>query len=367
MSQDLAKSRCALLVAAAFAALLLLPTAEAGAVGRAFYGVVQAQTPTPAEFETMGATQVGTYRFPLDWSQVQQAEGGPFDWSEVDAELENVALNGIEPLPTLYGSPNFIGPHREPPLGSSAAEQGWKDFLAAAAERYGPGGEFWTTFALDHPGVDPRPIEWWQVWNEQNSPTFYEPKPSPNQYAELLEISDEALEEVDSGAKVVVGGMFGTPGRKTAIYSWKFLKRLYQVNGAKRHFDAVALHPYSPNISGLRAQIELARDKMKKVGGRNTPIWITELGWGSAGTKSHPLIKSEKGQKKLLRKSFNLLLDKRGKWKIRRVMWFSWRDPGDGEDIIGGVCHWCASAGLFDADLDPKPSFNRFQRFTGAR
>jgi hypothetical protein len=366
MNQDSAKSRCALLVAAALAALLVLPAANAGAVGRAFYGVVPGVDPTAAEFETMGAAQVGTYRFPLGWSQVQQSQGGPFDWSEIDPQVENAAVNGIELLPIAYGVPNFIGPHREPPLGSSEAKQGWQDFLAAAAERYGPGGEFWTAFELDHPGVAPQPIEWWQIWNEQNSPTFFEPKPSPKKYAQLLEVSDVALREVDSGAKILVGGMFGTPGRKQAIYAWKYLKRLYQVNGAKSHFDAVALHPYSPNISGLKAQIELARKKMKKVGGRRTPIWITELGWGSAGTKAHPLIKSESGQKRLLRKSFNLLLDKRGKWKIRRILWFAWRDPGDGEDVVGGVCNWCGSAGLFDGNLDPKPSFDQFKRFTGA-
>ena len=96
------------------------------------------------------------------------------------------------------------------------------------------------------------------------------------------------------------------------------------------------------------------------------PIWITEIGWGSAGTPGQPLSKSPKGQKKLLRKSFNLLLDRRGKWKIRRVVWFTWRDPPDGTDPVGVVCGWCGSAGLLEVDRDPKPAFNQFRRFAGA-
>ncbi|HSJ16880.1 MAG TPA: glycosyl hydrolase [Solirubrobacterales bacterium] len=365
MNQDHAKSRCALFVATTVALVLVLPASQAGAVKRAFFGTVPAETPSAAEFGSMGDARVGTYRFPLDWSQIQPTQGTPPDWSAIDAQVENAALNGIEILPIAYGSPGFAaGDRREPPLGSRQAKQAWKDFLEAVVERYGRGGDFWSDFEPEHPGVKPRPLTWLQVWNEQNSPTFYVPKPSPKEYAKLLKISNRALAGTD--VDIVLGGMFGTPRRNKGIYSWKFLKRLYKVKRAKKLFDAVALHPYSPNLEGIKAQIRLVRKQMKKANDRNTPIWISEIGWGSAGTKGQPLAKSETGQRKMLRKSFNLILDRKGKWKVRRVLWFAWRDPDTDEDVVGGVCHWCGSAGLHDVDLAPKPALGQYRKFTGA-
>jgi len=350
---------------------LLLPAPAAAAVGRDFFGVVPADNPGAGEFQTMGAARVGTYRFQLDWSTVQPDQGGAYNWSGIDERVGSAAANGIGSLPFFYGSPGYAADgNREPPLGSAEAKQGWQDFLTAAVERYGRGGEYWTNptlFTLQHPGAQPRPIKAWQIWNEQNSPTYYHPKPSVKEYAELLEISDAAIRTADGGADIVLGGMFGTPSRNKGIYSWRFLKRLYKRKGAESHFDAVALHPYSPNLAGIRAQIDLAREKIKKAGGGKPPIWITELGWGSAGTNGHDLIKSPAGQRKMLQKSFNLVLDKKGKWKIRRLLWFTWRDPVDAADPVGVVCGWCASAGLLQQDSSPKPSFDGFRKFTGAR
>jgi hypothetical protein len=367
MNQDFAKSRCALLVAVAAALVLVLPATPAAAVNRAFFGTVAAETPAAAEFDDMGTARVGTYRFSLDWSQIQPNEGAPFDWSAVDPQVENAALNGIGILPVAYGSPPFAGDERrEAPLGSPEAKQGWKDFITAAAERYGRGGEFWAEFELDHPGVTPQPMTALQTWNEQNSPTFYAPKPSPKQYAKLLKLTNQGLDAADSNVDVVLGGMFGTPSRNQGIYSWKFLKRLYKTNKAKRLFDVVAIHPYSPDLDGIKDQVELVRKQMKKGKDRATPVWITELGWGSSGAKGHPLIKSLDGQGEMLRRSFDLLFDRKGKWRVRRVLWFAWRDPATDQDAVGVVCHWCGSAGLYDADLEPKPALDQYRKFTGA-
>jgi hypothetical protein len=359
------RARLIAMVTAAAAAVLLLAASPASAVSRSFFGIVASERPDASDFEMMGDAGVGTFRFQLDWRNIQSTEGGAYNWSGPDEQIENAAVNGIEPLPILYGTPEWVGGYREPPLGSEQDKQAWKDFVGAAVKRYGAGGDFWQTFATEHPGVDAKPPQAWQISNEQNSPSYWEPKPSPKKYAELVRISDEAIDGVDESADVLLGGMFGTPSRNKGIFSWKFLKRLYAVNGIESHFEAIALHPYSPNLAGIRTQIELAREKIKKAGDAGTPIWITEIGWGSAGTHGQPLVKSAKGQKKLLRKSFNMLLHHRGKWKIRRVLWFTWRDLGDGTNPVGIVCGWCGSAGLLDADRDPKPAFDQFRSIVG--
>ena len=353
------------IAAAVASVVLLVPATGASAVSREFFGVVPAGNTTASEFQTMGSANVGTYRFQLSWRDVQPDQGGSYHWSSVDQQVTNAALNGIELLPFVYGTPSWAGASPIHPPSTGDAKQAWAQFLAAAAARYGPGGEFWQSFSQLHPGVSPRPIEAWQILNEQNSPTYFQPKPSPKKYAKLVVLADDAIQDVDPGADIVLGGMFGTPSPKKAISSWSFLKRLYKVKGVKRHFDAVALHPYSPNLAGIKAQIELAREKLKKAGDRRVPILITELGWGSAGTQGFNLIKTPAGQKKLLRKSFNLLLHRRGKWKIKRLLWFAWRDPGTPSDSAGAVCSWCASAGLLDRDGDAKPSFDQYRKFTG--
>ena len=43
----------------------------------------------------------------------------------------------------------------------------------------------------------------------------------------------------------------GMPGYGD-VNAWDFLDSLYSVPGIKDHFDAVALHPYAPNLDQLR-------------------------------------------------------------------------------------------------------------------
>ncbi len=373
MNQDHAKSRCAprstaaavgaAVAGVAMVTVMLIAATPASAASRDFFGIDPVANPTAGEFETMAEAGAGTYRFQLHWATIQRTEDGPYDFSYSDALVGDAARAGLQPFPFLYGSPDWIGGStRHPAVDTPEDREAWRQFVTAVVERYGPGGEFWTEFAAANPGVQPRPIQAYQILNEQNSPSYYEPKPSVKDYATVVEIADKAIAAVDHRADVVLGGMFGTPGRHDAIYSWKYLKKLYKVKGIKKHFDAVALHPYSPNLKGIKAQIRLVRKAMKKGKDKRTPIWITEIGWGSAGTGEHELIKTRSGQKKLLQKSFKLLLDNKGKWKIRRVMWFTWRDTGKPEDPVGVTCTWCASAGLLDEDLNPKPSFNVYRK-----
>lgn len=364
VNQSAGKSRSVATLTAAVAAILvaLLAPAPANAVNTNFFGIVPVGTPSDDDFEAIGAAKVGSYRFEIDWRSIQPTADGPYDWATLDTRMTNAARNGLEPLPFFYGSPDYAADNpRQPPLGSAEAKDRWKTFLRAVAERYGPDGDFWG----ENPDLERRPIKVWQIWNEVNSRSYYKPKPSPKEYARLLKISHAALTDVDSNAKILLAGMFATPGRSGSIYSWRYLKRLYGIKGTERRFDAVALHPYSPNLSGIKAQIRLARKGIKKAGGGRPKIWITELGWGSAGSGSSDLIKSEAGQKRLLRKSFKLLIRKRRAWGIKRLFWFTWRDPADPSDPTGIVCTWCASAGLLDTNGQPKPSFEQFVKFTG--
>ena len=93
---------------------------------------------------------------------------------------------------------------------------------------------------------------------------FWSPAPSPAEYADLLQMSSAAIKSADPGAAIVLAGMFGTP--PSGIHAWDFLEGSTRSRAPQDSFDAYALHPYSPNLSGIEAQIDLARKVVKAHG-----------------------------------------------------------------------------------------------------
>ena len=51
---------------------------------------------------------------------------------------------------------------------------------------------------------------------------------------------------------------------------------------ARKLFDVVAIHPYSPRVKSTLQAVRLTRRVMAKYRDARKPLWITELGW-SAG------------------------------------------------------------------------------------
>ena len=354
--------------ACALIALLAASTAFAANAPKEFFGVVP-QTPLAQEdIDRMGQGNVGTLRFQIFWAG-QNPSPGVYDWGPVDQIVGDAARNGIRPLPFIYSTPEWVarldgrncdgaGCFGFAPQGPAALDA-WQSFLGAAAERYGPHGTFWTL----NPTVPKKPIRAWQIWNEQNSDTFYKPKPKVGAYADLVEASDRALAAVDPGADVVLGGMFLSPGggEKPSLFAHDYLAKLYDVKGAKKRFDGVAAHPYASSLSKVELQVELLREAMKKAGDRKASMWVTEVGWASGGP-SHPLNKGKAGQARQLKGLYKLFLKKRRAWNVETVTWYSWRDNPDRNQ---GLCVWCPFSGLMTKDLQPKRSWRQFVKFTG--
>jgi hypothetical protein len=351
-------------------ALILPPTSAPAAVGRDFYGVIPINSLQASDIDGMGQARVGTLRIIFHWPVLEPSQGS-YDWSQIDMVVGQAAQNGIEVLPFVYGTPGWVGVdchglsesecERVPPLDSEAAREAWKAFLRAAAQRYGPGGAFWQ----ENPSVPNVPITQWQIWNEPSSPTYWAPEPSTKDYAKLVALSDAAISEVDQGAKIILAGLFGTPqgdaGSRNVM--WKYIGRLYKVKGFKKHFNALALHPYSPNLEGIEFQLDKALRKIKKNNDNNVGIWISEIGWGSdPPTPDKPLIKGPEGQAKLLEKSFGFLRKHRQKWNIEGLIWYSWQDP-TGTPQTG--CAFCSSSGLFEEDGAKKPAYEAYVGITG--
>ena len=286
----------------AFAALCA-GTAQA-AVPAEFYGVTPQRPLGSADVDRMGQAQVGTLRFEVSWALIDPTSApGDYNWAATDALVADAARNGIELLPFVYSTPTWVATELDRHNCSGAecypfaprstpAKRAWETFLRDLVLRYGPNGEFWTL----NPTLPRDEIRTWQLWNEQNSPSFYKPKPKAKAYAKLLDAASRGIRSADGGAEIVLGGMFGTPlgGRKPGISAWRFLEGLYNVKGAKKNFDGVAPHPYAAKLKKVKAQVNLIRDEMRAGRDRNADLWITELGWGSGGPKN-PLNRGPSG------------------------------------------------------------------------
>ena len=340
------------------------------AVPRSFYGIVPFTTLTGQDFQRMGGAKVGTLRTQILWSAVQTSRGGPFDFSSVDQVVAGAAAERMTILPSLAGTPpfeaggcnsHFCSVHIQ--LKSAAQRNDWQAFVIAAARRYGPNGTFWQANRY----LPYRPIRQWQIWNEQNGPFQ---KNSPRLYEKLLALSDGALHAVDPGAKIMLGGMFGTPhgsNKNPRLTAWGYLGGIYNAGG-KSHFDSAALHPYSPTIPGIGDQIKKMRRVLKKHNNGSRKTYITEIGWGSSrkthggtGALGASFNVGPRKQKKNLTKSFKLLTSHRSSWKVGGVDWFTWRDPSNAPP---GLCAFCYSSGLLKANGSAKPALGAFKQFT---
>jgi len=316
---------------------------------RGFYGVISAEPlPGPAELARMGRGNVGTLRINLAWGSVQAGPGAPYDWSHYDEVVGGAARNSIRVLATVYSSPAWAEPSPEyPPLGPRLPQ--FEEFARAAAQRYGSNGTFWK----DNPDLPKIPIVDWQAWNEPNTPLFWKPTPDASDYLELLRGFDSAIQGADPDGRIVLGGLFPTP--RGGIPMRKFIPQLYQ-GGARGLFDAVAVHPYARAPDDAIALVEEARRIMDSLHDSDASLWVTEVGWASAGLPSGLTVGPER-QAEYLKRTFELAAADRERLRLDGVIWYSLNDtPGQ---------LWPGNCGLFELDGTAKPAWSAFTQASG--
>jgi polysaccharide biosynthesis protein PslG len=358
------------MLAAVMLAALLAATSAAssarhrsGHAPKSFFGVATPQGMEQHDPKLMHKNGVGVARFGLLWPYVQPS-AATRNWGWVDRIVGQLAANGVQAVPYVWGTPRWLShTFRDDPLKSPAGKQGWKLFLKAAVDRYGPGGTYWTQPGLyrsQYPGKWPKPIRAWQIWNEPTLKKFFPHRNYVHRYAKMLKLSHQAIKAEDRHAKVVLAGVPG--GKKPSAAA--FLTSLYRVKGIKRSFEAAALHPYSRNVKELRRTIQGTRKAMRARHDSHTPLWLTEIGWGSGHPNKFGINKGIRGQAQLLKQSFKLILHNRRRWKIHNLSWFTWRDPPRKNDPD---CSFCSSSGLLKHNFKPKPALRAYRQFAKRR
>ena len=338
-----------LIVAALVAALDAPARAVAAQAPKGFFGVNISSILETDDYGKMAAADVGTLRTGFLYRNAKQHRDDPWDWTSFDELAAGTATNGIDLIPVLYGVPPWISTERgSTPLGR--AETAWREYLTALVERYGPGGEFWS----QHPEIPARPIRVWQAWNEPNSRTWWRPKPDPKEYGKLLVLSARTIHAVDPKAKIMTAGIVAEPTNAAAIPGDRFLRGLFRSKAVRRATDLVGFHPYAPTTKAVQKQLESARKTLRKSRMAKTPIWVTEIGWGSEGPRSHPLIMPEPRLESEFGKLLRMAVDERRRLGLGNLDWYHWQDHPD------DLCLWCESSGLLDVDGLAKPLLGIF-------
>lgn len=336
--------------------LALAPPAAQAYLPEGFVGVSPQSASNSKDFALMREAGVTSVRLPMFWFAIQPQDPtiAEPDWSGYDREVGLAAEAGIRVMPFVWGSPEWVAPRQgDLPVKSSWQRFGWSSFLRAAVERYGPRGSFWE----ENPELPFLPIHRWEIWNEENIVTFAD-QPEPANFAALIRISGRILHRADPDAQVIIGGFFGRPLQiPPNIAAGDFLSRIYRARNVKRYFDGVALHPYVARAQAMAAQIRNLRRIMRIHNDSATPIYVTELGWGSDSGPSR-WERGLQGQAQQLSRAFAILSAKRLEWRIGGAWWFTWTDEG-------GSCQFCRSAGLLTEGREAKPAWYRFNAWTG--
>jgi polysaccharide biosynthesis protein PslG len=351
-----------LLIVVAVLCLLALPRGAAAWVPPDFIGISPQGSTHASDYELMAEAGVRSVRLPLFWSQVEPVSpwAAEPNWEIFDRDVELAARYGMEVLPVVGASPPWVAPEfrLEPARGWQL--RAWASFLRRAIERYGYGGTFWRE---DREGTFPgakaealpyMPVRRWEIWNEPNIVTFG--RADPKRFARLVRVSGRVVHA--AGGEAILGGFFGRPLQiPPNVGSGRFLSELYRARRVKKFFDGVGLHPYVADAGAMRAQIRNLRRIMRIHNDAATPLYVTELGWGSASFESR-WERGPWGQARELAQAFSMLAGHRRSWRIGGVWWFSWTDAI-------GSCQFCDSAGLLNENREAKPAWYEFTTWTG--
>ena len=336
--------------------LAAMPAVARGYLPPGFIGVSPQNFGTEKDYELMQEAGIYSVRMPLNWTAIEP-ENPAFserNWSGFDHEVRLAAEQGITLFPFITASPEWVTSEwTDLPIANPWQRRAWASFLRAVVNRYGPDGGFWR----GEEELPYMPMRRWEIWNEQNIVTFAS-DPEPKRFAQLIRIAGRAIHRQDPGSKVIVGGLFGRPLQiPPNIASGDFLERMYRARRVKKHFDGVALHPYVADARAMGAQLRNLRRIMRRHNDGATPLYVTELGWGSDSGPTR-WQRGIWGQADQLDRAFSMLSANRVRWRIGGVWWFTWSDEG-------GSCVFCHSAGLLTKEREAKPAWYRFNEWTG--
>ena len=277
--------------------------------------------------------------FTTYWFLVQP-KADTWDWAALDHRFECLKQANIQPIPTIFGIPEWASSYRpDMPAGGDAMTyqvyppkdmKAWGDYVYKFVDRYRA------------------QMKYIRVWNEFDNDYFMG---TPHEFAEMLKVAYREAHRAKPDIQVIIDTSFA----KT--YYYEMLWR----DGAAESFDVIAIHNYHQLEKVLPPEQTMFRDEYKsirmwrdrRVPGR--PIIDDEFGllaerswidptWRGQGSLAHA---NQMVRTHLLGLSTGL----------ERMVWFpavSYHVPFKGKI-------YTESAGLLRPDLAPQPAFSAYQ------
>ncbi len=281
-------------------------------------------------------------------------------WAGFAAFYDRALDQDIRPIFTLIASPKWAQAHpcrrrfsrncAVPPARRYDGE--WREFAGAAARRF------------------PRAI--FEVWNEPNIKAFWNGRPRPVRYAELVRIAYRAVKRGSEGrATVLAGSVVGTDQNTDKVMgSERFLGRAFRSGrGMRRNLDGLSFHMYGLSQGlGRGSYFRNTMDRMRGIAdrylsGKRERLWISETGT----SRGFPESLSAGEQKQRLWHLWRLL----SRMNIVRGVVFHRliqpKETDDSEWQHGLAWTRYRPFARFPRPIKPKPVFCRFSRRLGSR
>jgi hypothetical protein len=287
---------------------------------------------------------------PSEAGRFRDVEGVPTDFSRMDELVAAAARRGLTVLPVVHAPPDWAVA-KPGQLGARPRDPAtFARFMTALVGRYGPRGSLWA----ERPELPPVPIRAWQIWNEPNLTLYWSKQPFARSFVRMLRAASAAVRAADGGATVVLAGLTNK--------SWRALRSIYRA-GARGHFDAVALHPFTRRPADVVRVLRLARDVMRRYGDRRLPIWVTELSWPAAQGKVSRRNRTgfevtDRVQARNLGVVLRLLARERKRLRIERVVWYTWLSEARGTNPF----NWSGLRRLDGGSIVDAPAMRAFRR-----
>ena len=305
-----------------------------------------------------------TLRVDFAWSLIEP-QRGQLDFTAYDALVDAARAHGLRVVGVLTGGTAWAAPAgaTDPENTPPADPADYARFAAAVAKHW-----------KKPPAGQTQAIAGWELWDEPNAPTHWQPAPDAVAYAKLASAAVRAIRKVDKRVAVSTGGLASFDDVATYGANWAFLGTVGRVKAFRAHrakFTAASFHPSSwffvtgaapessanPLRRSLVGQIEdfVTRESAAKIFLRP---WITALGWHTAPMPDGGLPPgvTEAQQAQYLVRATTLALSQ----GIERICWAT---LVDGTDPV----HVAADAfGLLRRDgdaLQPKPAWTAAQTF----
>jgi hypothetical protein len=245
------------------------------AAGSSLTGLSSSQL--DSRLQAIAASGASWIRFDFDWSIIQPDNAQTYQWSTYDNIMADSVKYHLKVLAILDYTPawahdsNCNGGNKCAP--SNPAQ--FADFATAVDQRYKADG-----------------LHYFEVWNEPNNPSFWQPTPNTADYTTLLKQTYIALHAADPLSYVITGGLSPQATTNDSYSPIDFLSGIYS-DGAGGYFDGVGDHPYTfpltPAADADDAWTQMAgtSDSLRSVmvanGDSNKKIWITEFGAPTGG------------------------------------------------------------------------------------